>query len=32
MGIGQTEQTEKDCRPNQADQNLVIWQTEQTKI
>ena len=32
MGVGQTEQTEKVCRPDQSDQNLVIWQTEQTKV
>ena len=43
MGFGQTEQTEKVCRPNQAvqkfgyladrtDQNLSIDKTEQTEI
>ena len=31
MGVGQTEQTEKVCRPDQSDKNMVIWQTEQTK-
>ena len=32
MGIGQTKQTEKVIRPDQSDQNMVIGQTEQTKI
>ena len=32
MGFRQTAQTKKVCRPDQSDQNMVIRQTEQTKI